>query len=119
MHTSCLGILADAIGNVLYEICLAIGGLLTAPDQGLSNLRSLLDLASRSLNGQNAPIRGVLTLGRIVRKGMPKFRGKAAECRKLLPVVYWMLKHFPCCKCSRGASRKMYNACTSDVSEHV
>ena len=90
MHIGCLGILQYLLGNTLFELFREMGGLITDPRETLGQLKTYTHLAANALEIE-PPVNG-LTIGMVKRTGCdPKFRGKAAETRRMLKCVEWLL----------------------------
>ena len=94
MHTSCLGILQYLNGNVMWELFVELGGTYRGWSQACALLENMVRLASMPL-GQPHPFHS-LSIGMIrpTATGKPKMKLKAAEGRKLLPVLHYMWSHF-------------------------
>ena len=89
MHCICLGILQYFLANVLLELFLFMGGLVTQPEATLAELMLFIKMASKQL-GQDRPPINRLTFGMIKGDGpkQPKLKTKAAEGRRLLPSIF-------------------------------
>ena len=95
MHCVCLGIVQYMLGNILLELCFGeeMNGLITKPQEVLGDMMVMLRLASKQLKLKKCPI-GTLTLGMIRAEGKPpKLKTKAAEGRRLVPVLRWVLEN--------------------------
>ncbi len=94
MHTGCLGVVQCLAGNVLWEVFLFLGGSVGKPEQTLAKILSMLWAAAKGASVE-LPIRH-LTLGMIrsdANNKSPKLKVKAAEGRRLLPVLTFILEH--------------------------
>jgi hypothetical protein len=90
MHIACLGILQYLLGNVLLLQFHRLGGTIGDPNDALTNLLRFTKLAARNLGIQNPVFK--LTLNMIRRTGEnPRLRTKAAETRRMLYCVHWIL----------------------------
>ena len=112
MHTCCLGVLQSLLGNILWEVFSSMGGTITKHRSALAKLLSMIHVASRRL-GCEPPI-NQLTIGMIRSKatGKPKCKTKAAEGRKLLPVVVFILQNFVPCD---GGHEKLRMQCAINL----
>ena len=91
MHMSCLGILQYLLGNCLWEMIEALGGNHTRSRTACSRLLNMIDVCARSL-GEETPINTLtVTMVRASATAKPKFKGKAVESRRFLPIVLQVL----------------------------
>ena len=91
----CRGILQYCLGCVLWELAFKeMKGLISKPDNVLSQLVIYIRLASRSF-GQESPPINKLTIGMIAKSGAhpPCLKTKGAEGHRLLPCVVWLLEN--------------------------
>jgi hypothetical protein len=94
MHASDLGVCLIVIGNLLHCIFLRLGGLVTRPRTTLSHMMVLIKASARAIGLDTCPL-SKLTMGKFKVQGKPpKFKGKAAQSRHLLPVLMHLLTHF-------------------------
>ena len=99
MHCVDLGIVQYLLGNVIWELCFVeMKGLITKPNPILGEMMVMFRIASKALSKgltieYKCPISS-LTIG-MLRKDTkaPKMKTKAAEGRKLVPVVRWILEN--------------------------
>ena len=68
LHAGDLGVMQFILGNILFDIFVEIGGLLTNPDSALSDIDTWIRLASRQCGMMQPPI-GELTLGMVKPQG--------------------------------------------------
>lgn len=93
MHCVCLGVVQFVLGNVLWELFLLCNGIQCNPNEALSQLMVCIRLASKQL-GAKVPLNN-LTLGMFKRdQKTPKLMVKAAEGRRMVPVVLKVLELF-------------------------
>jgi hypothetical protein len=94
MHCIDLGTAQYCLGNVLYELFIHVGGSSTKPEKALASVLFLIRLASRQV-GYRFPPLNALTLG-MIKSGAkpPRLKAKAAETRRMVPVVLCMLENF-------------------------
>lgn len=81
MHVVDLGVAQYCVGNIMFELFLELGGLVTKPDLALGKLLFLLKMASKTLGNKDPPI-GTLTIGMIKPDGKPP-RFKVCACKLL------------------------------------
>ena len=82
------------LGNVLFELFLAMGGDILKPEPVMGELMILIRTASKQLKNKAPPI-NTLTFPMIRAKGKaPKLKTKAAEGRHMLPIVKLILESF-------------------------
>ena len=87
MHVVDLGILGYLLGDILWELFVALGGVHSRGKQACSKLENLLVMCAARL-GMDRPIHSLTVLmirGSATAK--PRMRVKAAEARYLLPIV--------------------------------
>ena len=90
MHVADLGISQALVGNCLYEWFLSLGGLLSKPLSTLGDMLVIIGVASKHL-GFDRPI-NELTLTMFKQSGKtPKMRTKAAETRRMVAVIDWIV----------------------------
>ena len=90
MHVGCLGIVQALGGNILFEMFIKLGGLVTNPMPVVAELVALIKMGAKHLKIQ-APV-NKLTLAMIKVSGLePRLKGKAAECRRMLKVLHFLL----------------------------
>ena len=93
MHMGCLGVLQYLIGNVLWELFKDMGGKFTNPKTTCALLENMIEVCSKSL-GVAKPVNTLtVTMFRASSSEKPKFKGKAAENRHLLPVLLAILQN--------------------------
>lgn len=108
MHCCCLGVLAYASGNVLYELFKQCGGVLTTKHKpACTMLENMMKAMAKELK-VDPPFHS-LTIGMIRSKGTkgPKLRLTATEGRHFLPVLLRMLER--CFGLEDERNRMMYN----------
>ena len=94
MHVVDLGIAQYCLGNVLWELFQELGGVACRPAQTVGCLLTMIRTASRQV-GMSTPPVNALTLSMFkVDSKPPKLKTKAAETRKLVSVLRFMLEHF-------------------------
>ena len=93
MHCGELGILQYLLGNVLFELFVQLGGIVTRPLEAMGSLMSLIQVASKHLQQARPPVYK-LSIAQIKASGKePKLKTKAAETRYMLEVVTHILKN--------------------------
>ena len=95
MHMCDLGVAQACLGNILWEVFLRLGGLVTHEHPTMTRILNYLCDAAHDL-GHQMPI-SKLTLGMIRGSDQrPKLKEKAGKTRGLVPIVLRMLElHFP------------------------
>ena len=94
MHTADLGTIQYLLGCIIWEVLFVdMQGTESSPDDVMSQFLTFIRMASKKL-GMTAPPINRLTLGMIKKPGSPpKLKTKAAEGRRLLPCVLWVLEN--------------------------
>ena len=94
MHCADLGITQYLIGNVMYLLFLKLGGLVSAPGPTLQKMHTMVWMASKALRLKQPPCE-TLTMPMIKGSGAsPRMKLKAAETRRMLPVVHYMISTY-------------------------
>jgi hypothetical protein len=95
VHMCDLGVAQACLGNILWEVFLRLGGLVTHEHPTMTRILNYLCDAAHDL-GHQMPI-SKLTLGMIRGSDQrPKLKEKAGKTRGLAPIVLRMLElHFP------------------------
>ena len=95
MHMVDLGCAQFCVGNILMEVFHTLGGRVTDPAPTLARICNYLNDAANGLDTTLPFSRLTLSMLRS-EKGVPVFKGKAANTRHLVPIVLGMLSsHFP------------------------
>ena len=94
MHRSCLDVVQNVSGNCVYEMMLELAGASVGPrsKRSLSRISRMVTIACKELN-VDRPIKR-FTRGMAIQAGKPNLNSKAAEGRKLLPVLVFILERF-------------------------
>ena len=91
MHCADLGVTQYFLGAVFFTLFLELGGVITRWQEACGKLLTLIKMFARNL-GMGAPINNLtITMFRTA-KGKCRFKGKASECRYLVPIVLAILK---------------------------
>ena len=93
MHIVCLGVAQVVVGNILWELFLDMGGVISRPNVTLARLLVFLQ-ASASEIGEQCPF-SKLFLGHLRPEDKkPTLRAKAANTRKMVPIVLHLLANY-------------------------
>ena len=92
MHTCCLGIVQDLAGNILWDLFKSLKGTFRQPDGACSKLLNMIKICSHELQAE-APLNNLTVfMIRGAANKKPKLKAKAAENRRLVPVLRLMLQ---------------------------
>jgi hypothetical protein len=92
MHVADLGVTQYFLGAVLFTLFLEMGGVISRPGEACGKLMTLIKMFARKV-GIDAPINTLtLTMFRASASAGCKFKGKASECRYLVPIVLLILR---------------------------
>ena len=111
MHIADLGVTQLVLGSLMWEFFVQVGGLTSKPGPACGILLTLIKRFSKHL-GVQSPI-NALTIG-MFRPNASKavrFKGKASECRHLLPIMMEMLRVAMPLESDHEILR--YNCCTA------
>ena len=96
MHMCCLRVLQYLIGDCLWECFVALGGVFTNSRRACNRLENIIEMIAKRLDIEKPLHSLTITMIRPQATGKPKFKGKAAVNRHLLPILHEMLlKCFP------------------------
>ena len=113
MHCGCLGIVGILNANVLLELLYRMGGTIREPDAVLGALTRITKMAARNCT---PPIQfpvNTITINMVKRQGIdPKFRVKAAENRRMLAVIDWLLDNM---YLPRGDHERLVQRCVKQL----
>ena len=113
MHCGCLGIVGILNANVLLELLYRMGGTIREPDEVLGALTRITKMAARNCT---PPIQfpvNTITINMVKRQGSdPKFRVKAAENRRMLAVIDWLLDNM---YLPRGDHERLVQRCVKQL----
>ena len=95
MHCGDLGVVLYMLGNCLWEMFCELGGTIANPNEALSTLITMIKAASKVLEQDQPPV-NTLTVGMMKAQGpkSPKLKCKAAEARRMLAVVHFILSNW-------------------------
>jgi hypothetical protein len=95
MHCSDLGTLLVLCGNVAWELFVAMGGNMAHSSEQCKDLLCMMKVAAKHLNIE-PPVNTLCLSMSKARGKAPKFKLKAAESRRMLYVLHFVLLHvFP------------------------
>jgi hypothetical protein len=99
MHVGCLGVVSYMLGCIFWELFYDdFGGRLNSPPQkgreACNRIMNMINLASSAM-GIEPPLRNVTpTMIRASATSKPKMKTKAAEGRRLVPIVLYILENY-------------------------
>jgi hypothetical protein len=92
MHIADLGVTQYVLGSLMWEFFLHVGGLVSKPRPGCGVILTLIRHFSKHL-GVESPINNLtISMFRPSAAKAVRFKGKAAECRHLLPIMMEILR---------------------------
>ena len=91
MHCGDLGVTQYFLGAVFFTLFLELGGMVSRWQEACGKLLTLIKMFARHL-GMDAPINHLTLTMLRSDKGKCRFKGKASECRYLVPIVLAILK---------------------------
>ena len=91
MHVVCLGVVQYLLGNVLWECMVALGGNFSRSREACHKLVGMLEVCAKRLKTENPLKHLTVTMVRPTATAKPKLKTKAAQGRRLVPIVREML----------------------------